>query len=277
MTNFPAADLSAEALAASAHIRGKIGSSAIDIALVLGTGLGSLADAVDDAAVFAYSDLPGFPGGAGVTGHAKRLVIGMLEGKRVAMLQGRAHFYEHGQPDAMKVPLETLVALGIDTVFLTNAAGSLQETWAPGSLAIIADHINYAGTNPLIGYQGDRRFVPMTDAYDPALKRKLASAAKAAGIAMPEGVYMWFSGPCFETPTEIRMAQRMGADLVGMSTVPETILARYLGLKVVALSTITNLGAGIGGANPSHAETKDVALTASVSLTKVMRQFLRDL
>jgi purine-nucleoside phosphorylase len=273
----PIETLSTDAKASAVLIRKVIGAEHIDLAVVLGTGLGPLADAVEAPAIFAYHDLPGFPGGAGVTGHAKRLVIGMLEGKRVAMFQGRAHYYEKGDAAAMRVPLETLRALGVSTLFLTNSAGGLHEAWGAGVIAAITDHIDYSGINPLIGLDGDRRFVPMGNAYDAELRAKLSIAAAKAGVVLHEGVYMWFSGPSFETPAEIRMAQRMGADLVGMSTVPETILARYLGLKVVATSTITNLGAGIAGASPSHAETKDMASKVGADLARLMRAFLKEL
>jgi purine-nucleoside phosphorylase len=278
MTEMMAIDaLLPDARASAALIRKTIGDAPIDLAVVLGTGLGPLADVVEAPAIFPYGDLPGFPGGAGVTGHAKRLVIGMLDGKRVAMFQGRAHYYEKGDAAAMRVPIETLCALGISTLFLTNSAGGLHESWGAGVIAAITDHIAYSGLNPLIGLDGDRRFVPMGNAYDKDLRVKLAVAASKAGVTLHEGVYLWFSGPSFETPAEIRMAQRLGADLVGMSTVPETILARYLGLKVVATSTITNLGAGIGGASPSHAETKEVANKVGADLARLMRAFLKEL
>ncbi len=229
--SFPIDQLSTEALQAARVIRERAGASAIDLAMVLGTGLGPIAEAVEQPIVIPYGDLPGFPGGPGVTGHAKRLVIGQLEGKRVAMMQGRAHFYEQGDANAMRKPLETLHALGIDTLFLTNSAGGLHESWGAGVIAAISDHIAFSGVNPLIGTAGDRRFVPMNGAYDVALRTKLKTAAKGAGVTLHEGVYMWFSGPAFETPAEIRMAKILGADLVGMSTVPETILARYLGMR----------------------------------------------
>jgi purine-nucleoside phosphorylase len=269
--------VSVAAHAAAALIRMAAGDAPIDLAIVLGTGLGPLADAIVDPVIVPYGGLPGFPGGAGVTGHAKRLVIGGLEGRRVMAFQGRAHYYETGDPNAMRAPLQTLAALGVTTVLLTNSAGSLRPAWGPGTIALIGDHIAFSGLNPLIGTQGDARFVPMTDAYDPSLRAAITAAAAAEAIPLPEGVYMWFSGPSFETPAEIRMAQAMGADLVGMSTVPETIRARYLGLKVVALSSITNLGAGIGGANPSHAETKDVAAGLAATLTRLVRRFVKDM
>lgn len=243
-------------------------------AIVLGTGLGSLAEAAEDAVAVPFSELPDFPA-SGVSGHAGRLVFGRLEGQRVVLVQGRAHYYETGDGAAMAAPIATLAALGVRILLLTNSAGSLRNTWHPGSLAVIGDHINLTGRNPLIGDSSDGRFVSMTNAYDRRLRERLHKAAASVGVKMQEGVYMWFSGPSFETPAEVRMARTLGADLVGMSTVPETILGRRLGLRVAALSVITNLGAGIDGANPSHGETKEVALTGAISLRKVARAFLK--
>jgi purine-nucleoside phosphorylase len=251
------------------------GVRAIDLAIVLGTGLGDLADEVENARAIPYSALPGFPS-AGVSGHAGRLVVGALEGRRVALMQGRAHYYEHGDPRVMGEALKAFAGLGAKAVLLTNSAGSLRPEWRPGSLAVIADHINLSGANPLIGDPTDQRFVPMTDAYDPGLRAQLRAAAERAGSEAPEGVYAWFSGPNFETPAEVRMAARLGADLVGMSTVPETLLARRFGLKVAAVSMVTNLGAGIEGAAPSHAETKEIAGLGGAKMRALARAFVKE-
>ena len=165
------------------------------------------------------------------------------------MLAGRAHYYEHGDAAAMRPALEALAALGIETLILTNAAGSLEPDMPPGSVMLITDHINFSGTNPLIGEPSDARFVGMTEAYDAGLRAAHRDGrARRRASPLHEGVYMWFSGPSFETPAEIRMARIMGADAVGMSTVPEVILARFLGLRVAACSVITNLAAGMTGA-----------------------------
>ena len=250
-------------------------TSPAETAIVLGTGLGPVADALENAVAVPYADLAGFPS-AGVSGHGGRLVVGTWEGVRVAVLQGRAHYYENGDSAAMRVPLETLARLGTRQLILTNSAGSLHGDWYPGSLALISDHINLSGTNPLIGSVGDDRFVGLADAYDRHLRSRLKRAAAQAGItALREGIYMWFSGPSFETPAEVKMAKMLGADLVGMSTVPEVILARRLGLRVAGLSLITNFATGIGGGNPSHGETKDVALGGSLALKRLLRAFLR--
>jgi purine-nucleoside phosphorylase len=245
------------------------------IGVVLGSGLGSLADEVAGAIAVPYQDIPGFPVPT-VSGHAGRLVVGELEGVRVALFQGRGHYYERGDPRAMAVAIACFKRLGGETLFLTNAAGGLREEWTPPALVAIADHINYAGANPLIGLAADDRFVPMVDAYDPHLRARLRRAAHAAEIDLHEGVYMWFSGPSFETPAEIRAAKILGADLVGMSTVPEVILARLLGLQCLAVSVVTNFGAGLKGANPSHEETKELALAGSTNFKRLVRAFLRE-
>ena len=261
---------------AKAHIMAAGAELPIDAGIVLGTGLGGLADAVEQAVSIPYAALPGFPA-SGVSGHAGRLVIGMLEGVRVAIAQGRAHYYEHGDPRAMAAPVETFAALGAKTLILSNACGALRPDWRPGSLTLLSDHINYAGVNPLIGVASDSRFVSMTNAYDAELRALLRKAAAKANIAVHEGIYMWYSGPSFETPAEIRMARILGADVIGMSTVPEVILARHAGLKVVALSMITNLAAGIEGASPSHAGTKDIANLGAADFQRLIRMFLKDL
>ena len=176
----------------------------------------------------------------------------------------------------MRLPLEVLKALGCDKLILTNAAGSLRPEMPPGSLMLLDDHIAFAGTNPLIGEKTDARFVPLTDAHDANLRAGLKAAAKAEGIDLPEGVYCWFSGPSFETPAEIRAAKVLGADAVGMSTVPEIILGRFLGLRCAAISVITNMGAGLSDESISHDHTKAMAPLGAAKLEKVLRRFLRD-
>jgi purine-nucleoside phosphorylase len=266
--------ISAEADNAVKYVRARGLDGPVETAIVLGTGLGSLADAAADAVSVPYADIPGFPS-SGVSGHAGRLVGGTLEGRRVAILDGRAHYYERGDAAAMKLPLETVAALGARTIIFTNAAGSLHGDWYPGSIVVVRDHINYSGLNPLIGISADSRFVPMNDAYDPRLRQRLRTVASATGVVVREGVYIWFSGPSFETPAEVQMAKTLGADVVGMSTVPEVILARWLDLRVLCLSVITNFAAGIAGGNPTHAETKEVALAGSIGLRRLLRAFLR--
>jgi purine-nucleoside phosphorylase len=242
-------------------------------AIVLGSGLGSLVDDVTDQVRVPYAELNGFPHG-GVTGHAGELVAGYLGRAPVIMLSGRAHYYEHGEARAMRFPLEVMKGLGVQSLILTNSAGSVREDMPPGSVMQITDHINYSGMNPLIGEQGDGRFVGMTSAYDQDLSLEMRNAAIRKGIPLFGGVYMWFSGPSFETPAEIRMARTLGADAVGMSTVPEVILARYFGLRVAAASVITNFAAGMTGAELSHDETKDMAPVGGKHLAAVLREML---
>lgn len=248
----------------------------VECAFVLGTGLGRIVDDMQDPVTIPFAALPGFPSGA-VSGHARQLCYGTLHGKKVLIFQGRAHYYENGDAAVMRVPIGVLTAFGSPPLILTNAAGSLKPDLRPGGLALITDHINLNGPNPLVGDEGDGRFVPMVDAYDPHLRARLKKAAASCGANLGEGVYMWFSGPSFETPAEIRMAKTLGADLVGMSTVPEVILARRYGIRVAGLSVITNMGAGLLGGTPSHGETRDVATAATTGLRRVFRAFLSEL
>jgi len=256
-------------------IRERTGATPVRVGLILGSGLGHLAGAVDGIAI-PYTELPGFPH-AGVSGHVAQLVVGELEGVRVAVFGGRSHYYEHGKADAMRLPLEVLKELGAEVMFATNAAGSMRPDIPTGSVMALNDHINFSGLNPLIGEPTDARFVPMTEAYDPALRTRLTAAAKAAGVEMAEGVYAWYSGPSFETPAEIRAIRGMGADAVGMSTVPEVILARFLGLRVAAASVITNMAAGMSAESISHDHTKAMAPLGAAKLEKILRQFLKGL
>ncbi|EKX58524.1 Purine nucleoside phosphorylase [Rhodobacter sp. AKP1] len=256
-------------------IRARAGHQPVRLGLVLGSGLGHLAEAVEGVSL-PYEELVGFPE-AGVSGHQPRLVVGDLEGVRVAVFGGRAHYYESGNPAAMRVPLAVLKHLGAEALIATNAAGSLRADLPPGSLMLLSDHINLSGANPLIGEPSEARFVPMTDAHDPDLRARLRAAAEAAGVPLGEGVYAWFSGPSFETPAEIRMARVLGADAVGMSTVPEVILARFLGLKVAAISTVTNMGAGLSDEAISHEHTKAMAPLGAAKLETLLREFLRRL
>lgn len=258
----------------AALIRARAGEEAPEFGLILGSGLGHLAAHVDGTAI-PYDELPGFPH-AGVSGHVPQLVIGLLEGRRVAVFGGRSHYYESGRADAMRLPLEVLAALGCTRLILTNAAGSLRPDIPPGGLMLLNDHIAFAGTNPLIGEPSDARFVPLTDAHDLDLRADLAAAAEAERVALPEGVYCWFSGPSFETPAEIRAARTLGADAVGMSTVPEIILGRFLGLRCAAISVITNMGAGLSDEAISHDHTKAMAPIGAAKLEAVLRRFLRD-
>lgn len=258
------------------HIVDKLEGLAPTTAFVLGSGLGGLVQAVSDPVHIPYDELEGFPE-SGVSGHAGELVAGRIGGKPVLMLSGRAHYYEHGDSAVMRPAIAILHGLGIKNLVLTNSAGSLREDMPPGSVMLITDHINLAGTNPLVGEQSDARFVGMTSAYDTDLSAALRAAADAEEIALGEGVYMWFSGPSFETPAEIRMARMLGADAVGMSTVPEVILGRFMGLNCAACSVITNFGAGMTGGELSHDETKTMAPVGGERLQRILSRFIADL
>lgn len=242
------------------------------LALVLGSGLGGLVERIVEPVEMPFGDLPGFPE-SGVSGHSGKLVAGRLNGTPIIMLSGRVHYYEQGEAAAMRFPLEVLKAIGVEQIILTNAAGSLDDDMPPGSVMMLEDHINYSGCDPLIGEATDARFVPMVDAYDPSLRVQLEKAANSVDVKLHHGIYIWFSGPSFETPAEIRMAKLLGANAVGMSTVPEVILCRFLGLKVAAFSIITNFGAGLSGGDPSHGETKEMAPLGGERLGKVLEQF----
>jgi purine-nucleoside phosphorylase len=256
-------------------IRDAAGDAPVRLGLILGSGLGHLAGAVEGVTV-PYADIPGFPHAA-VSGHNPNLVIGDLEGVRVAVFGAREHYYEQGNPAAMRVSLEVLRDLGADTLLITNAAGSTRPDIPPGDLMLLSDHINYSGLNPLIGEPTDARFVPMKDAHDPALRSGLTASAAACGIDLKDGVYAWYSGPSFETPAEIRMLRMLGADAVGMSTVPEIILGRFLGLRCAAISTITNMAAGLSDEAISHEHTKAMAPLGAAKLERILRHFLTTL
>ncbi|HWA19322.1 MAG TPA: purine-nucleoside phosphorylase [Devosia sp.] len=257
-------------------IRKIAGTEPVAAALVLGSGLYAIGEMMADRVTIPFSELKGFPGG-GVSGHGRDLLIGTLGGKRIAILTGREHYYEHGNAAAMRPALETLADLGAKTLLLTNSAGSLVETTRPGDLMLIADHINYAGMNPLIGEPGDRRFVNMVNAYDPALRSQAHAIGARLDISLKEGVYLWYSGPSFETVAEIQMAIRLGAHAVGMSTAPEVILARMLGLRVWACSSITNMGAGLSAENISHEHTKTMAVQGAEKLKRLIPALMEEL
>ena len=252
------------------------------IAIVLGSGWGGLTEHVCDAQRIRYDALSGFPQ-ATVLGHSGELWLGRIGAHEVAVLSGRKHAYENGDVKGMQVPLQTLRALGCEVLVQTNAAGSLRAAMAPGSLMVLADHINLSQRSPLVGAGGSERFVSMHNAYDAALRATAHAVAARAQVSLHEGVYVWTLGPQFETPAEVRVFQQMGADVAGMSppgrpkgefrsakhegtlmsTVPETILARHAGMRVLALSLLTNMAAGMSEESLSHAHTLAQALAAS--------------
>ena len=246
------------------------------VGLVLGSGLGEVADAVEDATVIPYSDLPGFPV-PGVEGHAGRAVAGQIGGVPVVAFQGRAHLYEGIDLDEIRVPVRALKAAGAEILVLTNAAGSLRIDIGPGGLMLIEDHINMTGVNVLAGPNADElgpRFPSLRDAYDPQLRSDMRVAARDLGIELHQGVYLAVRGPSFETPAEIRAFHTLGADAVGMSTVHETTVARHCGLRVVAVSAITNYAEGMSDEPVSHEQTLRDAARAAADLAPLITRFV---
>jgi len=247
---------------AASFLKGRLGSLAPRIGIVLGSGLGAVADAVAEPVTVNYAEIPHFPQST-VEGHSGRMVAGLMGGTPVVVMQGRVHFYEGYSPLEVTFPMRVLGALGLRAVVLTNAAGGIAEGYRVGQIVALADHVNLMGWNPLVGPNEPRfaaragaglRFFDMTEAYSKRLRGLARETAEAEGFALDEGVYLAVSGPSFETPAEIRAFRTMGATLVGMSTVPETIVARHMGLEVLGLSCVTNLAAGLGATELSHAE-----------------------
>ena len=231
------------------------GVKEIDFGLILGSGLGELAEEIEEAIVIPYDQIPFFPTST-VVGHAGQLVYGTLSGKKVLAMQGRFHFYEGHSMQTVTYPVRVMAALKAHSVIVTNACGGVNESFVPGDLMLITDHINFTGQNPLIGPNEDEigpRFPDMSEAYTLTYREVAKEAASQLDLTLKEGVYMGYSGPTYETPAEIRMSRTMGADAVGMSTVPEVIVAAHSGLKVLGISCITNLAAGMQ-ANLNHEE-----------------------
>lgn len=243
--------------------------------MVLGSGLGGLADEIQDPVRIPYEEIPGFPRST-VAGHAGALVAGIWEGVEVAALQGRVHLYEGWDPSAVVLPVRALAALGAGVLLVTNAAGGVRPGLRPGDLMLIADHINLTGRNPLTGAvrPGETRFPDMSEPYDAAFRRAAEAVALERRIPVDQGVYAAVLGPSYETPAEIRMLARLGADAVGMSTVPEVIVARALGMRVLGISCITNLAAGLGNEPLSHAEVMEVGARARDRLADLVRGVL---
>ena len=246
------------------------------IAVVLGSGWSGLTAHLVDTIRIPYAELPGFPR-AGVAGHSGELWLGRIGAHEVAVMSGRKHTYEEGDAKAMQVPLVTLRALGCEVLVQTNAAGSLKAAMPPGSLMVLTDHINMAQRSPLIGESGPERFVDMVDAYDAGLRATALEVARRSDVVLHQGVYMWILGPQFETPAEIRMFKQLGADAVGMSTVPETILARRSGMKVLALSLMTNMAAGLSGEILSHEHTLEQAGRVNAAASRLLADVIKEI
>lgn len=249
------------------------------VGIILGSGLGGLADAVTDAVAIPFADLPGWPA-ASAPGHAGRLLIGRLDRTPVVMLQGRLHLYEGNAPGLVVQPVLLMGRLGARAIVLTNASGGVNPAFGPGTLMVIADHLNLTGRTPLLGPNADElgsRFPDLTDAWSPRLREALHAAGRAEGIGMAEGVYAGLLGPAYETPAEVRMLRTLGADAVGMSTVLEAIAARWADLEIAGVSLVTNAAAGYTGQPLSHEEVLEAAAEAGPRLGRVIRRFVAEL
>ncbi|MEG1002469.1 MAG: purine-nucleoside phosphorylase [Clostridium sp.] len=250
-----------------------------EIGLILGSGLGSLADLIEEPEFYPYEELPNFPVST-VQGHEGRLVIGKLEGKVVVAMQGRFHFYEGYSMQVITFPVRVMKMLGVEKLIVTNAAGSVNTEFKPGDLMIITDHINYSGANPLIGKNLDDfgpRFPDMSSAYSPRLRAIAKETAKNLGIDIKEGVYTMFSGPTYETPAEVKMARIFGSDAVGMSTVPEVIVANHSGMEILGISCLTNMAAGILDQPLNHAEVIETSNKVKKSFMALTRELIKNL
>lgn len=265
---------------AAEFLRGRLGGLAPRVGIVLGSGLGAAANAVREPTIVPYAEIPHFPQST-VEGHSGRIVAGELGGAPVAIMQGRVHFYEGYTPAQVTFPMRVMGALGVRAVVLTNAAGGIAEGYRVGQLVALADHINFMGWNPLVGPNEPRfgfapgaglRFFDMTEAYSNRLRAMAKEAAAEEGFALEEGVYLAVSGPSFETPAEIRAFRTLGATLVGMSTVPETIVARHMGIEVLGISCVTNLAAGLGATQLSHEEVFEAGRSVETRLARLLER-----
>ena len=269
-------ECSAEAARKAAQaISKRVGARQPTVAIILGSGLGGLANAIDNAVRIQFADIPGFPETT-VVGHEGAVITGSLGGREVVALSGRFHMYE-GHPAALVAfPVRVFHALGVREMFVSNAAGGISLKLAVGDLMMISDHLNLMGTNPLVGpaQEGETRFPDMTDAYDPGLRRVLRTTAEKLDIRLREGVYAGLLGPSYETPSEVKMLRLLGADAVGMSTVPEVIMARALGIRVAGISCITNAAAGVTGSALSHAEVLETTQRVSGVFEALVTEFL---
>ena len=246
------------------------------VGVVLGSGLGGLADALESRVEIPYDDIPGWPTSTAV-GHAGVLVLGEVDGVAIAVMRGRAHLYEGVGADRAVFGVRVLGRLGVRTLVVTNAAGGINEAYRPGMLVLISDHVNLQGASPLVGTNDEElgpRFPDMSDAYDPELRRLAREAAGRLGIELPEGVYAAWLGPQFETPAEIRFMRAVGGDLAGMSTVPEVIAARHMGVRCLGISVVTNMAAGVLPEKIDHSAVLEVGARAAGSLTALLRELI---
>jgi purine-nucleoside phosphorylase len=262
---------------AAAFIRGR-SKLRPTVALVLGSGLGAFADTMSAATRIPFGEIPHFPTSTAI-GHRGELVLGVAADTPVAVMNGRVHFYEGYSPAQVVFPVRVLGRLGIKIIVMTNAAGSVNVNYKPGELMIVTDHINFMGINPLVGANEEGlglRFFDMSDAYDPKLQEVAEKACAKVGMTVRRGVYIAFNGPSYETPAEIKAARTLGADAVGMSTVPEVIAARHMGIRVLAISCITNMAAGLLKKKLHHDEVLEVAERVKLGLLDVLGKILVD-
>lgn len=260
------------------QLKQKLGNYKPQTALILGSGLGAVADNIQNPLIIRYEEIEGFPKST-VAGHCGQLVAGLLNGREVLCLQGRFHLYEGHKPSVIAEVIQALKYIGITEIIITNAAGSLNPAFAPGEIMMISDHINFSGHNPLVGPNDENagpRFVDMSNAYDHSLREKAHKVATREKIKLHEGIYLMVLGPNFETAAEIRAFRTLGADAVGMSTVPEVIAAVHCGIKVIAFSAITNFGTGMQNGALSHDETLAGAAKAADNLTTLIRAYLAE-
>ena len=265
------------AIMAAAAIRKRAASQQPKVGIILGSGLGGLSKSIGNAVRIPFSDIPGFPE-VTVAGHEGAVIVGALGGREIVALSGRFHMYE-GHPAALAAfPVRVFHALGAHDLFVSNAAGGISSKLAVGDLMIITDHLNLMGTNPLVGEagQGEIRFPDMTDAYNPGFRMLLRATGQKLGIRLREGVYAGLLGPSYETPAEVKMLKLLGADAVGMSTVPEVIMARALGMRVAGVSCITNAAAGVTGAALSHAEVLETTNRVGAEFESLVTEFLKE-
>jgi purine-nucleoside phosphorylase len=270
--------VTAELDAAAERVRG-LTSLRPRVGVVLGSGLGGFADELEAAAELPYAEIPGWPVATAV-GHAGTLVAGTLDGVPIWVLRGRAHLYEGLEPAKVVFGVRVLGRLGVRTLVLTNAAGGIDPGFGEGTLVLLSDHVNLQGSSPLVGPNDDAlgpRFPDLTDAYDPELRRRAHEAAGRLGIELREGVYAAWLGPAFETPAEIRFIRAIGADLVGMSTVPEVLAARHMGIRCLAISCVTNMAAGLGDGAIDHERVLAVGERVRGTLTALLRELLPSL
>lgn len=250
-----------------------------EIALILGSGLGAIADEIENPEFYPYDQIPHFPVST-VQGHEGRLVIGNLEGKIVVAMQGRFHYYEGYTMQEVTFPVRVMKMLGVEKLIVTNAAGAVNTNYKPGNLMLIKDHINFSGDSPLIGKNLEEfgpRFPDMSNAYNKELREKVKEIASKIGIELQEGVYTCFSGPTYETPAEVRMARVLGSDAVGMSTVPEVIVANHSGVKVIGVSCMTNMAAGILEQPLNHQEVMETSAIVREKFIKLMRNIIKEI